>query len=695
MIELIAYLLRTSRAVRFSTFFVLVALTAGLLSGAGYAALIAILNSALSGRRGAESLWAFVSFCLVILLTRLASQGLFDFVALKTVFDVRLQLCRRILATPLRQLEEVGSQRLAGALSDDITTLSAALTQLPRVFMNLAIALACLAYLGWLSWKLFLFTLGFMAVGIVVHQILLTKANLFFRRLREQRGVQLAQLRALIDGAKELRLQRWRRLDLVRSGLIPTSEAIRRSTFSGNAFTAGATTWGNLLFFLAVVLLLAGPGRRQGIEQQVVTGYTLTLLYMLLPLELFFLSLPALGRAGTAVRRLESLGRQLAAPPEPVAVGSSPAASWRSLDLVDVTYTDRGAEGGEEGFPSPGSAGETARRKPMRETLQLVAFLARISRGIPGATWRIVAALALSVLSGTLFPLLLATVGAAISQGLDRALLLRFLVLFVATPCARLASQMLFDAIWTRSFLDLRLELCRQFLAAPLARLEAIGAPRLLASLNDDMAAIASTFSLLPVIAVQVGVAAGLLVYMAWLSPHWFLLVAGAFALGIGVLRLPGLRASRYSARANREADAMSARLRDLIAGGKELQLHRERRRAFLDRELVPAGEALYRSTLLSSAASTVAGTWSSLLFFVLPGLVLFGAGRSGTDLPVLAGYALALFYIRTPTGFLLQSSPALGRASAAAVALQRLESELAAGAGEPEPGERESSRGT
>lgn len=348
MIKLVTYLLRTSRAIRFSRFFVLLAVAAGLLSGAGYAALIAILNSALSGRRGTENLWAFVSLCLVILLTRLASQGLFDFVALKTVFDVRLQLCRRILATPLCKLEEVGSQRLAGALSDDITAVSTALTQLPRVFMNLAIALACLIYLGWLSWKLLLFTLGFMAIGIVIHQILLTKANLFFRRLREQRDVQLAQLRTLIDGAKELKLQRWRRLDLVRSGLIPTSEAIRRFTFSGNAFSAGASTWGNILFFVAVVLLLAGPGRRQGIE--VINGYTLTLLYMLLPLELFFLSLPALERAAMTVRKLESLGLQLAGSPEPVAGGSSPAANWRSLDLVDVTYTHRGDEGGGEGF---------------------------------------------------------------------------------------------------------------------------------------------------------------------------------------------------------------------------------------------------------------------------------------------------------------------------------------------------------
>lgn len=325
MIKLIAYLLRTSRAIRFSRFFVLAALAAGLLSGVGSAALIAILNSVLSGRRGTESLWAFAILCLLILLTRLASQGLFDFIGLKAICEVRLQLCRRILATPPGKLEEVGSQRLVGALSDDVTAISTALTQFPRVFMNLAIILACLIYLGWLSWEMLLLTLGFMAIGIASHQILLAKANHFFRRLREQRNVQLEQLRALIHGAKELKLQRGRRLDLVRSGLIPTSEAIRRFTISGNALFAGAASWGNLLFFIAVGLLIFGPGRQQGLEPQVVNGYALTLLFMLWPLEILFLSLPTLGRAAVAARKLDSLDLQLAASPEPTAGGPSEA----------------------------------------------------------------------------------------------------------------------------------------------------------------------------------------------------------------------------------------------------------------------------------------------------------------------------------------------------------------------------------
>jgi len=392
----------------------------------------------------------------------------------------------------------------------------------------------------------------------------------------------------------------------------------------------------------------------------------MTLLYILLPLETFFLALPTLGRGATAIRKLDSLGLQLAALPEP----PSPLAPLVPLaPIPPIPPTP----------PTPGVSSPAADPRSLKENPPPPGkLLARLSSlGIPWASGRGTAALALGFLSGTFFPLLVAAVGAAISRGLDRSLLLRILALCIAAPCARLGSQMLFDAIGTRAIFDVRLEHCRKLLATPLPRLAAIGPSRLLATLDDGMTVIATTLGLLPLLAMQAGVMVGLLTYMAWLSPRCLLLVVGIFALGIGVLRLPGLRASRYEARARRDTDAMLARLRGLVESAKERDPHPERRQAALDRELVATSENLCRSTFLGSAASTFANAWSNILFFALPGLVLFAAGGSKADLPMLAGYTLALLYIRTPIHVLLQTAPALGRANVAAVALVGLENEL------------------
>lgn len=123
MIRLVLFLLRTSRVIRFSRYSVALGLVTGLLSGVGYTMLLVLVSSALADDRGTVLLASFVGLCLFVSLTRLVSQGLFEKIGVRTVFDVRLQLCRQILDTPLRKLEEVGPNRLLAALSDDVTAI--------------------------------------------------------------------------------------------------------------------------------------------------------------------------------------------------------------------------------------------------------------------------------------------------------------------------------------------------------------------------------------------------------------------------------------------------------------------------------------------------------------------------------------------------------------------------------------------
>jgi putative ATP-binding cassette transporter len=345
MIKLIVFLLRTSREVNLSRAAVVSALVAGLLSGVGYTALVALVNTALTDRHAAPLLLGFIGLGVVVSLTRLVSQGLFDLVSTRATFGVRLQLCRRILASPLRLQEQIGPNRLLSALAEDVTAISNALMQIPRLMMNLVITLVVLVYMGWLSWPLLLSTLGFMAVGIVSYQLPMQRAGQYLRRLREERDVLFAQLRALVHGAKELKLHRRRREALLEAELVPTSDSIRRVTFLGNAIFAAASVWGNLLFFIAFGFLVFGLGQGR-IAQQVLTGYILALLYMATPLEVVLLTLPQFGRAVAAVNKLDSLGIELTSSAEPQTANAVFLPDWRSLDLVDVTYTYRG-EGAE------------------------------------------------------------------------------------------------------------------------------------------------------------------------------------------------------------------------------------------------------------------------------------------------------------------------------------------------------------
>lgn len=344
--QLVAFLLRISRAVRFARLAILGALVTGLASGVGYMALVALINEILASRSGADLLDRFIALAIAVSIVRMISQALFDWIGARAVFDLRLQLSRRILGAPLRSLEEIGPPRFLAALTEDVTALTNALVQVPRFCMYVAIVLACLIYLGTLSWKLLLFILVFMVVGIASFQLAMFRARGYFKRLRERTDALFAQFRGLIHGAKELKLHRRRREVFLSSELVPTGREIRKLTLAGNLIFTATAVWGNLLFFIAIGILLFALFGRWQIGQEVLMGYTLVLLYLMTPLEIILLSLPIVARATVAARKLERLGLRLAKDAgAPASKGELIPPSWNRLELVGVTHAYPGEDG--------------------------------------------------------------------------------------------------------------------------------------------------------------------------------------------------------------------------------------------------------------------------------------------------------------------------------------------------------------
>jgi len=344
IIKLLSYLLRMSRHISFSRWTIAIALTTGLMSGIGLTGLLAIISSLIVGKPNVEHpLYAFIALCVVVPTSRLISQSLFNGLATRALFETRLQSCRKILAAPLRSLEEIGPHRLLATLTDDITSLTTALTQIPLLCLHVGVVIACLAYMGWLSWRMLLIILGIMAVGLFTYSLSMGVARKYLTLLREETDKMFAHFRSLIHGAKELKLHRRRREAFVASELIPTGDAIRRFTFRGNNIFVVSAVWGNLLFFIAIGILLFRFATTSFVTAQVMSGFTLSLLYILAPLEAVFQILPNLGRAAAAVRKLDRLGidltsRSVEAFPE----AADPVASWRQLELSRVHFAYSG-----------------------------------------------------------------------------------------------------------------------------------------------------------------------------------------------------------------------------------------------------------------------------------------------------------------------------------------------------------------
>lgn len=343
--NLIRLLLQTSWPI------VTLAALAGFVSGASAAALIALINTAVSQPQlSATLIWSFAGVCFLRLTTSFASQVLLIYLSQNAIFNLRMLLSRRILATPLHQLEQIGAPRLLATLTDDIQSVANVVFNIPFICIDIAIVISCLAYLCWLSWTVFLFIVGFLLLGIFSYQLLDTKATHYIKLARDRQDSLFKHFRALTEAAKELKLHRERRQAFLREDLEETARSSQHHNIKGLTVYAILASWGRVLLFIAIGGLVFIVPKIQNIETPVLSGFTLTTIYLAQPLEEILGILPNFSRASVALSKIDSLGLLLSTHAEEESTLNSPLPStWKRLELVGVTHTYRG-EREEESF---------------------------------------------------------------------------------------------------------------------------------------------------------------------------------------------------------------------------------------------------------------------------------------------------------------------------------------------------------
>ena len=309
------------------------------ITGLSSTALLALITSGLNNNSARQSLiWPFIGLCLVLPASRSISSVLLNHFVTSAGMELRLGLCRRILATPLRLLEQLGAHRIIASLTDDIPAITATLASLPMLFMHLTIVLGCMGYLLWLSPRLFLILLCFVIVGVISYRIPLNKAIKLFRLFRKEWDALFKCLQALIEGIKELKLHQRRSEALLQERIEPISIAHRRYNIRANTIATIASSWGQILFFIMIGLLLFGLRRGNSVNVEILTGYTLTVLFMMGPMEVVLTTLGGWTRAAVAIERVKELGFLLPTSSFQSAASTNPL-TWEKLELLNLTHT--------------------------------------------------------------------------------------------------------------------------------------------------------------------------------------------------------------------------------------------------------------------------------------------------------------------------------------------------------------------
>jgi putative pyoverdin transport system ATP-binding/permease protein len=333
---LVRFLFRYSRKTMIGT------ALAALVGGGCNAGLIALVNIVLggAGRPVATLLGWFVALGTGRLLANYFAQVSLARFSQRGTASLRRDLVRKILAVPLRQLEEIGAPRLMVALTEDVMSITEAMRSIPTFIMNAAILFCGAAYLGWLSPRVLVVIFALVAVGAVIYRLLVHSGFAHLKSAREAEDKLFRHFRALTEGIKELKLHRERREMFLTEGIDSATAAYQRYNIAAEIRFIAAQNWSQLLFFalIGLILFLVPAMGHAGVHAM--TSYVVTTLYLMGPLSAILFLLPVFGRANVALQKIEQLGLTLtdrSTDHSPAPRRARPPA-FRRLELTGISH---------------------------------------------------------------------------------------------------------------------------------------------------------------------------------------------------------------------------------------------------------------------------------------------------------------------------------------------------------------------
>ncbi len=326
MTNLLRYLYRQSNVL------LIFAFVCALLSGLGGAALIQVINEGVKGKATAALGLSFFALCLATLVTRSLSQIAILHLSQNAVLTMRIDLSKKLLATPYKKLQELGKPSLLVILTRDIETFIGALQILPRVLTDATVIITCLAFVAWMSWTLF----GLLLVTLLVGMTAFLAAQRYpmsqLKIIRAKMDHLYKHFRDLVEGSRELQLNKQRGQMFVDTVIASEAREYRSIFIRGFSSFTWISNIGDMLFYLTVgVLLFVVPlWLPQPIE--VMASVTLVLLYLIGPIGSMINAMPALGQAAVALGKIQQLDAKLVAE-LPNMLGNNPFQTEQEVQL--------------------------------------------------------------------------------------------------------------------------------------------------------------------------------------------------------------------------------------------------------------------------------------------------------------------------------------------------------------------------
>ncbi|BBT45737.1 multidrug ABC transporter permease/ATP-binding protein [Enterobacter cloacae] len=277
----------------------------------------------------------FLGLLLLLMAVTLGSQLALTALGHHFVFRLRSEFIKRILDTQVERVEQLGSASLLAGLTSDVRAITIAFVRLPELVQGIVLTFGSAAYLAWLSSKMLAVTALWIAITIWGGFMLVSRVYKHMAVLRETEDKLYNDYQTVLEGRKELTLNRERAEHIFNHLYIPDAREYRHHIIRADTFHLSAVNWSNIMMLGAIGLVFWMANGLGWADTNVAATYSLTLLFLRTPLLSAVGALPTLLSAQVAFNKLKKfdLAPFKAEFPRPQAFPN-----WQTLELRNVTF---------------------------------------------------------------------------------------------------------------------------------------------------------------------------------------------------------------------------------------------------------------------------------------------------------------------------------------------------------------------
>ncbi|OAT24738.1 putative transporter ATP-binding component [Buttiauxella ferragutiae ATCC 51602] len=277
----------------------------------------------------------FLGLLLLLMAVTLGSQWALTTLGHHFVFRLRSEFIKRLMDTHVERIEKLGSAALLAGLTSDVRNITIAFVRLPELVQGIILTLGSAAYLAWLSPKMLGVTAIWVAITVYGGYVLVARVYKHLAQLREIEDQLYNDYQTVIEGRKELALNRERAERVFEDTYIPHASDYRRHIIRADTFHLSAVNWSNIMMLGVIGLVFWMANSLGWSDTNIAATFSLTLLFLRTPMLSAIGALPTLLTAQVAFNKLNQFKL---APYDAKFPRSKEPADWQTLEMRDVVF---------------------------------------------------------------------------------------------------------------------------------------------------------------------------------------------------------------------------------------------------------------------------------------------------------------------------------------------------------------------